>query len=250
MSPPDSASAQPTDRPLERHWFIVPAAGVGRRMGADVAKQYLRIRGRTLLELTLDKLLRVEEAEAIVVALHPEDSSWTFLSSLHCVRIETVAGGDERNQSVLNALRQLRGRAAPLDWVLVHDAVRPCVALEDIQRLMARLAGDPIGGLLAAPVRETVKRVRDGVVESTLDRSQLWLAATPQMFRYAVLLQALEQAQARGLAVTDEAAAVEAMGHPVRVVAGRADNIKITTPEDLVLVDFLLSHESEREPRG
>ena len=229
-----------------RYWAVVPAAGIGRRMGAALPKQYLSLRGRTVLEPTLARLHRLPEIEALVLALHPRDRHWPALDASVFPRLETVNGGEERVHSVRLALAALQGRARPHDWVLVHDAVRPCVAVSDIRHLLETLRDDAVGGLLAAPVSETVKRAAAGdVVEATLDRSRLWLAATPQMFRFGLLVEALDHALARDLAVTDEAAAVEALGQPVRLVAGRADNIKLTRPEDLRLAEFLLQETEE-----
>jgi 2-C-methyl-D-erythritol 4-phosphate cytidylyltransferase len=152
-----------------------------------------------------------------------------------------VDGGAERAASVLQGLEALQSHVQAGDFVLVHDAVRPCVAQCDIQRLMESLEHEPAGGLLASPLRDTLKRVdAAGYVVSTADRRGLWSAATPQMFRYGVLLEALRAAQRAGVMVTDEAQAVEQLGHRVLVVAGRADNIKVTFPEDLPLVERLL----------
>lgn len=232
---PESGSSRP------RYFAVVPAAGIGRRMGAALPKQYLRLRGRTVLEHTLSRLHGVPEIEALVLALHPEDRYWPTIDTANLARLRTVTGGAERIHSVRLALAALEERADPRDWVLVHDAVRPCVTISDIRHLIQSLRDDPVGGLLAAPVGDTVKRTNaDGVVEATLDRSRLWLAATPQMFRFGLLLEALDRALARGHVVTDEAAAVEALGQAVRVVAGRADNVKLTRPEDLRLAEFLL----------
>ena len=229
----------------DRYWAIIPAAGVGRRMGTAVAKQYLRIDHRTILELSIERLHALQALSGIVLALNAEDSSWKFLATSHYNNISTVTGGAERCHSVLNALKHLQGRAANEDWVLVHDAVRPCVALSDMEKLVEALRQHPVGGLLASRVKETVKRAGPGdVVEATVDRSALWLAATPQMFRFGVLLEAMQTAIANNLSVTDEASAVEAMGLSVKLVEGRADNIKITHPEDLQLVELLLKQQA------
>jgi 2-C-methyl-D-erythritol 4-phosphate cytidylyltransferase len=153
-----------------------------------------------------------------------------------------VTGGAERGQSVRNGLEALREWAGPDDWVLVHDAVRPCLCTEDLDRLLAELDDDPVGGLLAVPVRDTLKQAdATGRVATTVDRAQLWHALTPQMFRLGLLCDALQSALARGLRVTDEAAAMEAAGFSPRLVEGRADNVKITRPEDLALAEFYLT---------
>lgn len=241
----DRSDAVNTNENKHKYWIIVPAAGLGKRMGASVAKQYLRINKKTILELTLDRLSLLEHIEKIILVLHPEDSSWKFLNTSGYQNVVTVDGGEERHHSVLNGLNYLREEADTDDWVLVHDAVRPCVAVSDIHSLMTNLPEDASGGLLACPVKETVKRGGGSdEVLATVDRSRLWLAATPQMFRFGVLCQALEAALEQGINVTDEASAVEALGHKVQLIQGRPDNIKITEPEDLNLVEFLLKREA------
>ncbi|MEX2367211.1 MAG: 2-C-methyl-D-erythritol 4-phosphate cytidylyltransferase [Pseudohongiellaceae bacterium] len=236
-----------TEKKLEqndcRYWAIIPAAGLGRRMGATVAKQYLRIDHRTILELTIERLHRIGRLEKIVLVLHPEDSSWTFLNTSHYSNIVTAAGGEERCHSVLNGLEYLKNEAADNDWILVHDAVRPCVSVGDIEKLISVLADDPVGGILASRVRETVKRAGGDTILETLNREDLWLAATPQMFRYRILHDAMEAAIGNNLQATDEAAAVEAMGLNVKLVTGRSDNIKVTHPEDIELARFILEQE-------
>lgn len=229
-----------------RYWAIVPAAGVGKRLQAAVPgappKQYLAIGGRAVLAHTLERLDSIGGLAAIVVALGAHDTWFSQLDLALRTPLETVQGGAERADSVMNALRAIEDRAQPDDWVLVHDAVRPCVGAGDIERLRRELAADVVGGLLAVPVRETLKKGTAGNrVACTVPREQYWLAATPQMFRYGVLSQALAQAIADQVVITDEAHAVERAGHPVRLVPGRADNIKITHPEDLVLAEHILT---------
>ena len=226
-----------------RYWAVVPAAGVGRRMGSAIPKQYLSLAGLSVIVRTLDTLLSHPRISGVAVAIGADDLWW------NSIRLDTgkpllrVNGGEERCHSVLNALYALRERAAPEDWVLVHDAVRPCLRSTDLDVLMETLKDDPVGGLLAVPVRDTMKRANaDGRVSATVDRAALWHALTPQMFRLHVLLNALEQALEQGLLVTDDAAAVEALGLAPRLVEGRADNIKITRPEDLALAEFYLTH--------
>lgn len=210
-------------------------------MGAAVAKQYLRIDHRTVLELTLERLHRIRQLEKIVLVLHPGDSSWTFLNTSHYSNIVTVEGGEQRCHSVLNGLDYLKNHCAADDWILVHDAVRPCIAIEDMDTLMDTLSNDPVGGILATPVKDTLKRARDSTVVETLSRSDLWLAATPQMFRYSILHKALQEAIEHNQNITDEASAVEAMGLAVKLVPCRSDNIKITHPEDLPLAEYILA---------
>jgi len=228
-----------------RFWVVVPAAGSARRMGAAVPKQYLPLAGRSVIEWSLAPFLAHERAAAIVVALSPNDEHWSQLALAGDAKIVTTIGGSERMDSVLAGLRALQDRATPDDWVLVHDAARPCLSSLDLGRLLTELSGDAVGGLLAAPVVDTLKRADDGGrVAQTVTREKLWRALTPQMFRYAVLQRALESAQAKGIAVTDEAQAVEALGLQPKLVAGDADNIKITLPEDLPRAERILRSRS------
>lgn len=224
-----------------RLWAVVPAAGIGRRMGGDIPKQYLRLGARTVLEHTLAALAGIDRLAAIVVALAGDDSYWPGLSPRVDCPLFTAPGGTERAASVLSALDRLRDHAGEDDWVLVHDAARPCVRNEDLVRLIAELGDDPVGGLLAVPVRDTMKQA-DGECRcaATVDRSRLWHALTPQMFRLGVLRKALREAHAAGAAVTDDASALELMGLRPRLVEGHADNLKITRPEDLALAEFYL----------
>jgi len=228
-----------------RFWVVVPAAGSARRMGAAVPKQYLPLAGRTVIEWSLAPFLAHERTAAIVVAVSPDDRRWSQTTLASDAKIATTVGGAERMDSVLAGLRALRDRAGPDDWVLVHDAARPCLSATDLDRLLTELNGDPVGGLLAAPVVDTLKRADDGGrVAETVAREKLWRALTPQMFRYVVLRRALESAQAKGIAVTDEAQAVEALGLQPKLVAGDADNIKVTLPEDLSRAERILRSRS------
>jgi len=216
-------------------WVVVPAAGVGSRMQADRPKQYLLWGQRTLIEHTLDCFLDQPDLRGLVVSLSATDSWWPELPCAVDARITRVTGGRERADSVLNGLAALRELgAADADWVLVHDAARPNLANADLQQLLTTLAEDPVGGLLAVPVRDTLKQIgTDGRVTATPDRVLFWQAYTPQMFRLGPLQQALSDALAAGAQITDEASAMEWAGHAPLLVEGRADNIKITRPEDL-----------------
>lgn len=220
---------------LPSFWAVIPAAGVGARMRADRPKQYLDLCGRSLLERTLDCFLDHPRLRGLAVSLAAEDPWWPTLACARDARILRAPGGRERADSVLGGLLLLGEQGATDgDWVLVHDAARPNLCREDLDRLLAELAQDPVGGLLGVPARDTLKRVgRDGRVSETVDRSQVWLAYTPQMFRLGALRDALSAGLAAGAAITDEASAMEWAGHAPRLVEGRADNIKVTTPEDL-----------------
>lgn len=230
-----------------RYWAVVPAAGVGRRMQSSaqaVPKQYLKIRGRSILELTLQRLDRLEELAGIMLVLSSEDTWFPELDITLGSTLETTTGGSQRAISVYNGLKALAGKAADADWVLVHDVVRPCVSLADMRALVDSLCDDAVGGLLAIPVNETLKKVTpDGRVETTVPRETYRLAGTPQMFRYGLLRDALAAALESRTVITDEAHAMEFAGHPVRLVPGGADNIKITHPEDLVLAEFILNRQ-------
>jgi 2-C-methyl-D-erythritol 4-phosphate cytidylyltransferase len=220
---------------LPDFWALIPAAGVGSRMGADRPKQYLELAGKTILEHSLACFLDHPRLRGVVVSLAPDDPYWPTLACAQDSRIVRAAGGRERADSVLGGLQRLSELGAQeCDWVLVHDAARPNLQRSDLELLLAELADDPVGGLLAVPVRDTLKRAgSDGRVLQTVDRSPIWQAYTPQMFRLGLLRRALAQALAAEVAITDEASAVEWLGQAPRLVEGRADNLKITRPEDL-----------------
>ena len=221
---------------------VIPAAGAGVRMGADTPKQYLTLAGQTVLEHSLDVLLACKRIATVVLVLSVDDQYWPEIRRRYKdSRVETVSGGAERCHSVLNGLEYLADKASGDDWVLVHDAARPCVRKHDIEMLMSRLEDDSVGGLLGMPVADTMKQVdADGVVMQTVERDGLWRALTPQMFRLGPLRDALQQAIASGVMVTDDAAAMEMAGFRPRMVQGHADNIKLTRPGDLQLAEFYL----------
>jgi len=227
-----------------RYWAIVPAAGAGRRMGSVIPKLYLPLAGQPVIAHTLDTLLRYPRLAGVVVAISAGDEWWPEIAAGRVTDkpLLVVTGGAERSHSVLNSLDALSERTHPDDWVLVHDAARPCLRVADLDRLLTELADDPVGGLLAVPVSDTLKQAdATGRVAATVDRSQFWRALTPQMFRLGPLRNALRETLARGQLVTDEAAAMEAAGFAPRLVEGRADNLKITRPEDLALAEFYLT---------
>jgi 2-C-methyl-D-erythritol 4-phosphate cytidylyltransferase len=225
---------------MARAFAVVPAAGSGRRMGTEVAKQYLPLRGRPVLAHALAPLLGCARIEAIVLVVAAGDSRWREIVAPG-EAVLTAVGGAERCHSVLHGLGRLADLAADDDWVLVHDAARPCLSLEDVESLFTALADDPVGGLLAVPLADTLKAADEaGRVARTVARDGLWRALTPQMFRYGLLRDALAAAIAAGVAVTDEAAAIEHAGHRPVLVAGRAANIKVTGPADLALAEAVL----------
>ena len=218
-----------------KFWLVIPAAGVGARMAADRPKQYLQIAGRCILEHTLHCFLDHPGLLGAVVCVALDDPFWPHLPVANDARIRRAPGGKERADSVLAGLEALVAEGANSeDWVLVHDAARPNLSSEDLERLLDSLADDPVGGLLAVPARDTLKRAgSDGRVVATVDRSVIWQAYTPQMFRLGALREALAQALKEGVAVTDEASAMEWAGQSPRLIEGRADNLKVTRPEDL-----------------
>lgn len=210
-------------------------------MGASVPKQYQRLGGQTMLEHAIDALLAAPDVERVLVVVAPDDIAHRELSTRPRVDYAGV-GGATRAASVRNGLRVLRAaqRLDDDDWVLVHDAARPCLARDELARLIDQLAGDQVGGLLALPVADTLKRAGAGRVAETVDRDGLWRAITPQMFRAGLLARALDAAGATGAHITDESAAVEALRMRPRLVEGAATNIKVTVPSDWPLAESIL----------
>ena len=224
---------------MPRHFAIVPAAGSGSRFGAGRPKQYLDLLGRPLIHHTLTALLASPAIDRVWVVLAPDDAEWGRHDwSELGPRLETLrCGGETRADSVRNGLQAAALVAAEDDWVLVHDAARPCLSLAMIDALFTELADDPVGGILAVPVADTLKRADAAQrVAATEPREGLWQAQTPQMFRYGRLRAALENCSA----VTDEAGAIEALGLKPRLVRGDATNLKVTFPADLALAAMIL----------
>jgi 2-C-methyl-D-erythritol 4-phosphate cytidylyltransferase len=288
-----------------RYWLVMPAAGVGRRFGETIPKQYADLHGRTVMEWSLAPFLYDSRCLGVVVVLGHGDSWWQTVASrlpdvtgatsaseasvaaaladatraaeraeaksgksdregfsdpalslptplaVTLPRVITAVGGTERSHSVRNGLAALSGRAAATDWVLVHDAARPCVPRQDVDRLLDRLQSHPVGGLLAAPAADTLKRATGSrEVMETVDRAGLWRAMTPQMFRYGRLCEALDRALGQGRSPTDEAQALEWLGERPAVVEGSTTNIKITSADDLVIALALLSAHSGARDTG
>jgi len=230
-------------------WAVVPAAGTGSRLNPDTPKQYLSLDGQTVIERSLARLDALAMISSTVLVLRAGDgrADSLFASSAGARQLIRCEGGDDRYQSVLNGLYALRDRAESDDWVLVHDAARPCVRVADVLRLLESVADHPVGGLLAVPVTDTLKQADDkNRVHCTVDRRRLWAAQTPQVFRYGLLLEALEQATTRGHSVTDESSAMELAGHQPVIVQGSPDNIKITWPHDLALASLMLRSQDEQ----
>jgi 2-C-methyl-D-erythritol 4-phosphate cytidylyltransferase len=228
----------------QKYWAVIPAAGVGKRMQADRPKQYLKLHGQTVLEHTLSRFLDHPYISGVVVAITDGDPYWQELAIAH-PKLQVASGGEERCHSVLNALEVLQGEADDADWVLVHDAARPCLRRDDLEHLIEVLSGHPIGGLLGLPVADTMKRTTaDDTVLETVSREHLWRALTPQMFRFAELYAALDTALKNNQLVTDEASAMELAGRAPKMVEGHGDNIKITRPQDLRLAELYLAEQA------
>jgi 2-C-methyl-D-erythritol 4-phosphate cytidylyltransferase len=209
---------------------------------SGMPKQYLPLAGRSVLEWSLAPLLVRPECAAVVMAIAADDARWLKSPLSRHPLIRAVEGGQERADSVLAGVTALRDQCQDSDWILVHDAARPCLEGNDLQRLIETLRDDEVGGLLAAPVVDTLKRAAAGHrVSATVSRDNLWRALTPQMFRYGVLSRALQEARQRGVMITDESQAVELLGLQPVLVAGSADNLKITLAEDLVRAERLLA---------
>ena len=253
VEPREDSQATPPDRAV-RHIALIPAAGSGTRLGARIPKQYLELCGRTVIEWTVEAFLAEPWFDRVVVVVQPDDGYVDRLPGLDRPRVELIRrGGGSRRDTVLNGLTTLaqQGLADPHDWIYVHDAARPGIDSTSLRRLAVHLQTEPCGALLCIPVADTVKRV-DPVASlvasdelrsgGTVDRSRLWLAQTPQVFRAGALRRAL----AAHPGVTDESAAMEAEGGRPRMITGSRRNMKITTLEDLIMMRVMMS----RQPTG
>jgi len=223
-----------------RYFLVIPAAGSGRRFSSSVPKQYAPLRAATVIEHALAPFEADADCAGIVIAITADDTWWPSIAARRPKPVRTVPGGAERAHSVLSALRALN--AADGDWIMVHDAARPCFTPGDLALLKQQLAAHEVGGLLAVPLADTLKRAgNEAEVADTIDRAGLWRAATPQVFRFGILTRALGAAIASNRIPTDEAQAVEWAGYKPRLVAGRPDNIKVTTADDLALAAAILA---------
>lgn len=215
-------------------------------MGAERPKQYLELSGQSILARSLAVLTSASSVEGVVLVHAAEDSEWQTLVSDLGKPVITASGGEERCDSVLAGLEAIADRYNDESWVLVHDAARPLVRTEAIDRMESALMGHECGGLLAVPLKDTLKQASGQEVQSTVDRAALWHAQTPQVFRYGLLRDALHDAARRAVTVTDESMAMELAGHKPLLIPGSADNIKITVPEDIAMAEFLLSRRQDR----
>ncbi|MDG2420916.1 MAG: 2-C-methyl-D-erythritol 4-phosphate cytidylyltransferase [Gammaproteobacteria bacterium] len=229
-----------------RIWAILPAAGIGRRFGSALPKQYLNLCGIPVILHAINRLLELQEIEKVIVSLHPDDQYWYGLN-IETPKVETILGGDERADSVANALESLEGIAENTDWVAVHDAVRPCLTTSDLKKIISELKDENVGGILASPIVDTLKRTDENMkITKTLDRNQVWSALTPQVFRYDILKKALSVQRERSAVATDEAGAVEALGYQPRIIPGEPTNIKITEEKDLALAEHIILSQAEK----
>jgi 2-C-methyl-D-erythritol 4-phosphate cytidylyltransferase len=229
-----------------RYWLVMPAAGAGTRFGGAVPKQYSTLAGRTMIEWSLAPFLADPRCRCAVVAIAPDDEGWAAVAQrarAAPVPLKAVSGGTQRSLSVRAGLAALAGEAEPGDWVLVHDAARPCLARVDLERLLQEAGAHPVGGLLAVRAADTLKRAdATGTgVQQTVERAGLWRALTPQMFRHGALSAALDAAHAATRFPTDEAQALEWQGERPLLVSGQASNLKVTTADELLLATAILT---------
>lgn len=227
-------------------WALVPAAGIGRRMASQQPKQYLKIHGKTILEHSLERLSRCDYVAGIAVGIAEQDTYWAELNITDQKLLGSYVGGVERIHTVVNGLDFISAWAAEGDWVMIHDAVRPCVRPEDINRLVEQALRFNRSAILATPVVDTVKKVNSqSFIQATLNRDELMLAATPQLFPLARLEQSLKAAIDQCVLSTDESAAVELLGESPLAVRTDRTNIKITTAEDLAVAELFLDRRKE-----
>lgn len=220
-------------------WAVVPAAGIGKRMRETIPKQYLSLSNKPILEHTLHCLLSYSLIRKVVLVVAENDQYWpSIVSKFPNEQIIIAFGGEERCHSVLQGLHALSGEAHDEDWVLVHDAVRPCISHQDLDHLVDQLADHAVGGLLGVPVKDTLKYLNEsGLVLKTIDRANTWQAQTPQMFRFKSLQQAIQHTIETEQFMTDEAGAIELMGYRPKMIMGRPENIKVTEPQDLLWME-------------
>ncbi len=227
-------------------WAVVAAAGIGSRMNSSTPKQYLSLDGQTIMEYTLTTLLQVADISGIVVGLAEEDTHWHKVS-IGNNKVFRVTGGAQRSDTVFAGLRYLSHRIATDDWVLVHDAVRPCITPQAMRAFITRIRSHPIGGIMAVAVNDTLKSANaEDNITATIDRQGMWCAQTPQMFRYGLLYNALNRARQEGQTLSDESMAMEYAGYQPLIVPGCADNIKITTEDDIALASAILNEHAHR----
>ncbi len=229
-------------------WAVIPASGTGSRMQSDTAKQYLRFQGKTILEHCLDRLLSHSRIDGAILVLREDDTLWDQLGYNSSKPVFTAKGGQERQHSVYNGLATLQCKMGNDTIALIHDAVRPLVSHLDLSTVIDAARQHAVGAILASKVTDTLKRQADNMeIASTLPREGLWRALTPQVFHLPVLLNALKESIHQNRAITDDAQAVESIGHFPLLVAGSADNFKITTPGDLALAERVWLNQRDQQ---
>ena len=233
---------------LPKCWAVIPAAGIGERVGSSIPKQYLQIAGKAILQHAINPFANNSRIVGITVVLHPEDSHFETLelSNAACEKINTVMGGATRAHSVLNALESFKTKIAKDDFVLVHDAARPCLTNDDLDLLIDACLEHQVGGIIGSRVADTIKRVENNSIVETLDRENIWRAYTPQMFKFGLLHEAMQKAFDHNVCITDEASALEYIGYQPCMVEGDARNIKVTTAEDISLAEIFIQEEKNK----
>ncbi len=227
-------------------WVIIPAAGVGKRMQSNVAKQYLTINNKTVLQHTVEQFINLPFVKGILVAISNTDDTFATLSFSNKNKVQHCIGGKQRYQSVLNTLDTFQHLIKPHEWIMVHDAARPCVSPHDIEKLYTECKNHKVGGILATPVKDTLKQsLANQTIAKTVDRDTMWHALTPQMFRYQNLVNAIENSIMDNLAITDDASAFENLNLRPKLVDGREDNIKITRPSDLDYATWIITQRQQ-----
>jgi len=237
-----------TNLKLEQHvWVILPASGIGTRMQASKPKQYLPFQNKTVIEATLDRLLSFNAVEGAVVVLNKDDEYWKALDYQHEKPVLTTIGAKERSGSVLNGLKLLMEQAELNDlWVMIHDAVRPCVTHSDLDKLLHASLSEREGLFLAHPVTDTLKKSdSDQRCLKTVNRDDLWRAFTPQMFPFKLIFKALTDVLMEGIDVTDDVSAVESLGFSPKIILGQSDNIKITYPQDILIANIIIENQNK-----
>ncbi len=233
---------------MPKCWVVIPAAGIGERVGSSIPKQYLQIAGKTVLQHAISPFVGNGRIAGITVALHPEDTHFSTLemNATTCDKIHSVIGGETRAHSVLNALDSIEAQLAKDDFVLVHDAARPCLSNNDLDLLIDACLTHEVGGIIGSRVADTIKHVENNNIVSTLDRENIWRAYTPQMFKFGLLQSAIQKAFKDNIYITDEASAIEYIGYQPCMIEGDARNIKVTTAEDISLAEIFLQEEKRK----
>lgn len=230
---------------LPKCWAVIPAAGIGERVGSSIPKQYIVIAGKTILEHSISPFVNNSRIVGITIALNPQDKHFDALNiKTTSKKIHSVIGGVTRAHSVLSALESIEDKLDENDYVLVHDAARPCLLMRDLDHLIDVCIRHEVGGILGSPVSDTIKQVENSNIVNTLDRANIWRAYTPQMFKLGVLRSAIQKVFTDNISITDEASALEYEGYQPCMVEGDALNIKVTTAEDISLAEMFLQKET------